>query len=365
MKKNILQYMEYAASYKGNFINSIMYLEEKINDQGSQMIYLFPKETENKEWIKGLINNNKKVYFLSNSMLKNISIVKKIIKENNIGLIHIHFADYKRYLILKAASLLSGKVYFISHFHNHYEKRKNKLVEVILKNLKKSDYYIGVGDSVAKGLQEAGFPESKVKFIPNAIDFSRLDKYEEVDKDKMGIKGKKVVLMFGFPYLRKGVDLVIEALKPIAQKHNIVLLISLATDIKNQVKESIIDQLGQVPEWIKLIEARNDIATYYNIADVFVSAGREEGLCYSVIEAAYCNPLISVSKIPGNVLDIPYIFSHDVTDIDKNRENLLKALYMDEEEKRKCLEEQKNFVTTNYSLDNWSEANVNLYKTLV
>lgn len=365
MKKNVLQYMEFAALYKGNFINSIMYLEKKINENGSEMVYLFPAETRDREWIKDLVKENKKVYFLSDNILKSIFIARRIIKENNIGIIHLHFADYKRYITLKIASFLSNKVDFISHFHNHYESKSNKIVEKILRSAKKSSYYIGVGYSVAMGLAKAGFEKGKVKFIPNAIDFSRLDSYESLDKSKMGIEGKKVVLMFGYPYKRKGVDLVIDAMSTIAEKDNIVLLISLASNVKNEVEQNIIAQLGSMPSWIKLIEARNDIATYYNLADVFMSAGREEGLCYSVIEAAYCRPLINVSNIPGNVLDIPCNFLHDVTDIDKIRENLLKALYLDEDTKKKYLEIQKEFVLDNYSLDKWAEEIINLYKRLI
>lgn len=356
--------MQFAALYKGNFINSISYLEKKTNENGQDVVYVFPAETRDKEWTKELINDNKKLYFLSESKIKSILTVRRIIKENNIGIIHVHFADTKCYAILKIGALFTG-VKFISHFHNHYESKSNKILEMLLKLCKKSTYYIGVGDSVAKGLVQEGFSKDKVKFIPNAIDFTRLDKYEELDKAAMGIENKKVVLMFGFPYKRKGVDLVIEALKPVAEEKGIVLLISLAANVKEEVRQNIIEQIGCIPDWIKLIDARNDIATYYNLADVFASAGREEGLCYSVIEAAYCKPLLCVSKIPGNVLDIPYIFSHEVTDIERNRENLLTALFLDEEEKNKYLAAQREFVTTNYSLDTWSEANVDLYKTIV
>lgn len=365
MKKNAMSFMNYAAPYMGNFVNSLLFLEKDLEKNGQKLIYLFPKETKVQPWVQSLIKEDKKIYFLSGNMVKDIIIIRRIIKAENIKIVHLHFANYKHYILFKSAEFLSTKTYFISHIHNHYQEKNNKFLEKIIKAIKNSNIYIGVSLSVAQDMIKKGFDEKKVKSVLNAIDFKRLDVYKQIRKEDLKIENKKIVLMFGFNYYRKGVDLAIKALKDVAIKENIVLLISISVN-KEIVENNIIKELGCIPEWIKILESRNDVATYYNLADVFLTSSREEGFCYSAVEAAYCNPLLVASDIPAqNSLDIPYTFYYEATNTEILKVNILKALSINNNEKRKISQKQKDFVIDKYSLKNWSNQIINIYNDLL
>ncbi len=365
MNKNIMSYMNYAAPYMGNFINSLLFLEKDLKRKGQRFIYIFPKETKSQKWVHELINQGKKIYFLSGNIFSDIIRISRIIKAEDIKIIHLHFAHYKQYIVFKIASLLTEKTYIISHFHNHYQEKNSVFLEKIIKAIKNSNFYIGVSLSVAQDLVKKGFDEKRVKSIPNAIDFKRLDVYKQMKKEDLKIENKKIVLMFGFNYYRKGVDLAIKALKDVAIKENIVLLISLSVN-KQLVENNIIKELGAIPGWIKILEARNDVATYYNLADVFLTSSREEGFCYAAVEAAYCKPLVVASDIPAqNALDIPYTFYYEVTNTESLKENILKALSINKEESRKISREQRDFVVAKYSLKKWSSEIINIYNDVL
>lgn len=362
---NIAQFMNYAAPYKGNFINSFLYLENALKKEKINMIYIFPKQTENKEWIKSLISEGKKIFFLKGNFIIDVILLRNIIKSENIRIIHLHFSGYREFLLFRAAEMLSHKLYYITHLHNHYKQKKYKIIENILRMIRKSKYYIGVSDSVAQDMIKVGFKKSKVLSIPNSIDFTRLNKYDKNEKDKLNVKDKKVILMFGSDYYRKGVDLVIKALKDIAIKENILLLISLS-DNNEIVKNNIINELGEFPKWIKLIESRNDVATYYNIADIFISSSREEGFCYSLVEAAYCNCMVVASEIPAqDSLNIPHTFYYDVENLDKLRKAITDVFSITRVNKARINDEQKKFVESRYSLEKWGNQIINIYNRVL
>jgi len=53
----VCQFMQYATPYCGNFMYSLFDLEKKINERndGSEMIYVFYKETLNCQWAKDML----------------------------------------------------------------------------------------------------------------------------------------------------------------------------------------------------------------------------------------------------------------------------------------------------------------------
>ena len=55
----------YAAPYKRNFISSLEKLEERLENSGNnKMIYIFPDQCKNTNWIEKFVNTHK-VYFVS------------------------------------------------------------------------------------------------------------------------------------------------------------------------------------------------------------------------------------------------------------------------------------------------------------
>lgn len=77
---------------------------------------------------------------------------------------------------------------------------------------------------------------------------------------------------------------------------------TLAIVLSSRMEEArakICAQLGTsaVPDWILLLPPREDVASYYHMADVFLSPSRQEGFCYALVEAAYCQTPVLASAI--------------------------------------------------------------------
>jgi len=64
MKQNILQIMDFAAPYKGNFISSLECLEQNWREYGN-FIYLFPAYASELIWIKISLEVAKSLFYKS------------------------------------------------------------------------------------------------------------------------------------------------------------------------------------------------------------------------------------------------------------------------------------------------------------
>ena len=362
----VLQIMDYAAPYKGNFINSIERLEDHLNKVEGRLIYLLPDKAACTDWASDLIDKGKRVYFIDyiffskKIKLKNVFSIISIIRKEKIDIIHTHFVFYN-YTLFLLKKIFLRKIRIIGHFHNHFNPPNNYYRYFKIQVTDSTfNQIIGVSKSVAESVINTGINSNKVSFIPNAIDFERLNHFVPISL-KTNDSTQKVVLIFGWPYLRKGVDLAIDSIKIVRKSGlDVILVISLPGG-KEQIVQKIAGQSGNIPEWIRILDSRNDVGTYYNAADIFLSAGREEGMNYSVIEAAYETPMVIISNIPGNPQEIPELFKFELENVRQLSELIITVLSKSEDEKKRINNIQRNFVLKKYDLDIWCEEIINHY----
>lgn len=350
-KHSILLVTDYSAPYEGNFIESIKFLHKNINENNDRIVYLFPKRAEKLDWIQNLIKSKEYViYFFDDDTYFSLrKTIKYIIKKENITAMYSHFCRHKTQLAVKVTRMLNHKIKLVSHFHNHCKVDGNFIKRSFMKvayKLYEGDLNIGCSESVMNSMP---YKKSKTTYVDNAINFSRLDNYRDISIPKSS-DNSFVVLMFGFDYYRKGVDLAIKAIEKL-NNPNIVLAISLASN-KEKAENNIKKEFGKVPDFITFLDPINDIATYYHKADLFLSAAREEGFCYSIVEAAYCKTKVLSSNIPGVPKDIPgeYVFENE------NYEDLaekINMLYNDT--KSNNLNEAVEFVKKEYDISQWAD----------
>lgn len=355
--KNVLQILSYAAPYRGNFIPSLEHLENAYKD--GRMIYLFPVTAQNVSWMP-IFQQEHKVYFMPNGFFgKQISwaILKKlreIIKEEDIKVIHTHFLVYN-YSLFVAKHTFARKIKMIAHIHNQFAIPSTKSAPIKKFVMEHSyDTIIGVSKSVADGLNRQ-IKHKNITYINNAICFSRLDAYEKISLREN--ENQKVVLMAGWPAWVKGVDIAAKAILELRKDgYDIKLCIMQSGDFEN-TRKCITDAIGSSPEWVQILSPREDVATYYNAADIFLSASRTEAFSYCLVEAAYCKPLLITSNVPGpNDLKIDGMerfLSEDVEDLAHKMKELL-VISMD-------LEERKYNVIRLYELRHWAEAIAEMY----
>jgi glycosyltransferase involved in cell wall biosynthesis len=364
---NVLQFMSYKAPYRGNFISSLLRLEARIKAEGLEVVYLFQdKEASKRQWVQELIAEGKNIYFLTGKKAKDLSIIYKILIKYKIKIIHTHFAGLKYHFFFNILrKIIKRKLFLISHLRNHYEK-KHFIQRHLTKVATDIDLYIGVSRSVSEHHRRINnIEEKKITYVENGIDFTRLDKFKHLEKTEFSIKSTtKIFLMFGFDYYRKGVDLAIEVFNEIInEKTDVCLLISLSSN-REYVLSKIRERFNTIPDWIKILEPRNDIATYYHFSDAFLSPSRSEGFCNSLAEAAYCEIPLIASKIPNeDYLYIPTFFEFKSGDLSDLKRQLLTVLSLSEERKIEIGKNQKDYVIKTFDLNKWAEQIFAIYKS--
>jgi glycosyltransferase involved in cell wall biosynthesis len=350
--------MDYAAPYRGNFISAIESLENHYQDRGNT-VFLFPKKAEDLPWVKNMAGEGKRIYFIDASFYSkkvrysNLKTLDAIVKKENIGIIHTHFIEYN-YSLFIYKKLYPKNIRFIANYHNNYfpSGRLYLLKNWIIKHT--IDFFIGDSQSVSESLIKIGVPCVKVKTINNSINFSRLNESTEMVIKKPG--STHSVLMFGYPWYRKGVDVVAKTLLNLNKEREVPVTFALAqAGCVEATSDAIIKTLGFLPDWVNFLGPREDLASYYNAATIFISAGREEGLSYAPLEAAYCNCSVICSNIPGNPLDIPELSIYEVEDNISLKKEIELLLNVTKEEKSRIKKIQRDYVVRNYNINVWVE----------
>ncbi len=344
---NLLIVSDYAAPYEGNFICSIKALCKEVNNDEGKIFFLFASKAKNIPWVIEFSKLHSVEFWDSNK--KNwIKQLISIIREKKVQLIYTHFCLLKTQIITKTGAKITKKM-LVQHWHNHYQQCPG-IKGVLVKWAFNGDLNIGCSKSVADTLP---YEFKKVEYVDNAIDYTRLDNYDtqfEFFEDKKGI----TILMFGFDYYRKGVDIAIQALKQIKDTYGIRLVISLSINhdkIRNLIEESN----GDIFDWVKIVNARNDVATYYHASDIFLSASREEGFSYALLESVYCGCIPISSRIGGPPYEsIPYCYTFGNEDYKELQEKIIEAIdeYSMAQNQKKI--ERREAVIKKYDLNVWA-----------
>ena len=212
---NVLHICDYAALYRGNFIDSLESIEA--HHENVKNYYLFPARTKNtaaKEWIDAMNEREMVAYVQDGNFLKSARLLSKIIKKHKINRVVRHFYDFKMDVALK---FLFGGKRVVRFFHGGCPPEKNPVKRKIKRFIWKNNKMVGVSDAISGEIRRE-FPDYEVVSIVNAIHFERLDRVDEFVKPD-GIS----LLMMGWDYKRKGVDLAIKAANNLRDKYGVVL----------------------------------------------------------------------------------------------------------------------------------------------
>lgn len=241
-----------------------------------------------------------KVNFSDRKLLSRLITLKKIIKKNNIKIIHAHdnIASLNCYLV-KQIFRLDIKV--ISHIHNCYpwlkKKSINKKIDEIFR--KKYDYNIVCGELVYNFYKKNSkyFNTKKAMILSNAMDINEIVNSTEDSNIKQlyNIPKNKTILGFiGRLSEQKGIIPFIKSFEK--YKHNfkdsIILLVGNGEQ-ENEIK-LLINELG-LKKYFLLLGFQDDIYKFYPMIDVFFLPSLYEGLPMAILEAAaFKKPIISM-----------------------------------------------------------------------
>ena len=290
---SVLEIANYMAPYKGNFIASLLSLADALKKRGVQTVFLFPPRTQKREWAAEL-SARYPVFFLPQDGKGTVKLLRRICRQYDVCHVHSHFIDKSVYIPLRIAC---GGIPHTFHAHSLPKFGENDRLLPLRRSLLHAGEILCVSEPVAAAYSRRGYGGCTV--VPNGIDFARLDGCEALPLPH------PLVLCFGYDIRIKGIDTILDAFARYDTDHIYTLGICAAGHMR-RVEEAVRAQLGEVPPWIRILPGREDVGAYYAGADVLVSASRQEGMPYAVLEAAYCGLPLALSDIPPHrSLDLP------------------------------------------------------------
>lgn len=332
-------------------MRSMLALERALESAGSTCVFVLPAAAERFDWVNELRQAGKKIFFATGGVVKDARLLVSLVERYRIDVLHSHFASAGMLLAVRLARLAWPEVGWVAHVHNH-ERGRSRLKNLLKRTLVAADRYVGVSEHVRADLLARGYDPRKCVSVPNAVDFSRLDGAAAAPAHD----GRKKVLMFGFDFERKGVDIALEALGRYDSAHEMLLMIVLAANF-DAVRSRIERMFGRIPAWVELLPPDDNVAAYYRIADVFISPSREEGLPYALIEAAYCGLRLVASDIGGQTaLGIPGL-AHFKSEDPRGLYDALRA-------ENSSPAPARDYVVKRFRLEKWVRDIVGLYAGL-
>lgn len=247
---------------------------------------------------------------LSADNFKAYAALKKIIKDEKYDIVHTHTPVASVITRLVCKNLKSVKVFYTAHGFHFFkgapllnwiiyypiEKWLSKYTDVLI-TINKADYDIAINKK---------FRSKKVIFVNGVgINLERFQPQKQSKKlllrEQYNYRSNHFILLYaGELSYRKHQDLLIRVAAKLKDKiPNLKILFAGIGDLKEQYTKQI-DELG-VHRQVEMLGYRKDIDNLMNIADVAVSASRQEGLPVNVMEAMATGLPLVVTNCRGNV----------------------------------------------------------------
>lgn len=317
---------------------------------------------------------NYNIKFSNRKLLGNVHELSKIIKNENIKIVHAH--DNTASLVSYLAKRIFGlNIKIVSHIHNCYPFLKsngvNKKIDKYLRN--RYDFNITCGKTVTDFYKENTdyFNEEKNLTLSNAMDIhyiTSVDKNDvkEVIKKYKIPSNKKVLGFIGRLDDQKGIIPFIKELSKHKEKFydSVILLVGNGSQ-ESEVK-TLIEELN-LEELFILTGFQENIKCFYPIIDVFFLPSLYEGLPMVLLEAmAFKKTVISMDV--GSISEVVVNDKTGVLIEKGNYEKFVNELIglKDNEilKSRLCLQ-GFNYINKNYNINNYEESITNLYEQLI
>lgn len=345
---NILELSDFSSNYGSNFIPSLCALEDLFSKKGHCTFFILPTKNKSKKFYEWEVpfsakHNVTLMDFTNYSIVKNVVL---FIKKNNIKIVHAHFIA--SFYLSEIKKYSPRDVVFYEHIHSApfrnqktFKAKIKRIRNFILLNKKITK--ICVSSSI-KNMTQYVYPRCKVVVCKNAIDFGRLKKNYSVSHDDFKI------LLFGYNYYVKGVDIALESIIEFSKIVNAHLDIVMSDNLKKNVN-IILEKYKKIPNCLTILEPEHDVSKLYSEHQVYLNASRSEGFSYANLEAYYSGLQCVFSDIPAikeaNLPNVIYFESGNV----KSLISALKKAY----QQRNNFKNDLEYIENNFSLQKWAE----------
>jgi glycosyltransferase involved in cell wall biosynthesis len=209
----------------------------------------------------------------------------------------------------------------------------------------------------------------RVTFFPNAVDvdiFALPDPEERTHtRANLGIAPEaRVLLHFGFHWLRKGGDLFLAAVQLLSSTpaaDGVVAITVGGEDAKAAVEAA---GLGSC---VRVLEPTESVRDLYAAADLLVSPSRSEGMPLAILEALAMGLPVIASDIPGQAYVANAVAACRLTSVEPGRlaAAIAEALTLDGEQRAHERRLARQWVVGHMSLGSWAQRLMEVYERLL
>ncbi len=341
---NILQVCAYAAKYGGNFIASLMALEEDLKKKGHNVSYLFPESARKYKWCKD-IEKEHRVFYCGINRFSVKTFLKIRCAMKNMDIVHSHFELYDMLVSLAAKK----KQRIVWHLHDSFDENLDYVHRIInrlqYRMLSKNILLVSPNEYYANYVVKLGFPERNIRLAENCIDLTRL---KQTKKSTVCYD----FLVFGGFYYIKGLDILLDACR-ILKSQNKEFLVGIVG--YHDTWEWINMNYSDVKSKLYLIEPTEEIVTLYDSTKVFLSTSRRECFSYALLEALSLGKPVIISDIPGNSWASKYetVFKFENENAEELARRMIYFIENNYEIDDELLSKTGKEVRKRYSIDNW------------
>ena len=249
---------------------------------GGNAVYKFKKE---RLFIKTIPR-----YIKYAALLLHVYEIYTFCKEKNITVIHAHH----RYFDL-AASIAARFLGIPVVTSVHSKVTSKKLFSY------RAGHFIAVSNTIKQHLIKVfNISPEKITLIHNFVDettYSTIGLDPELLKNKLGIYGERTVIAFiGRFSKEKGVDVLLQAFRKLQYEY-VDLTLLLIGD--GEEKREMVKQIHAKLKDVKIIDPQEDIAPYYQLADIIVLPSRVDPYPIVMLEAGLMKKAFIAAKVDG------------------------------------------------------------------
>ena len=298
-KLKVLLACDYLGPNPGNFIPSILELENYIHIYGGATVYAFSDKCREFGWCKEMAAAGKKIYFYESKALRyGVRFLNDIIKKENVNVIHTHFEPFDKPTLL--IKLMHPSVKIVWHLHDDFTLgivQKPTLLQRV--KMFARDHLvdtIAVSPHIKTKNGYVLINHLATKYLPSGTKFD-IDR-QELRKNLGIAKNDFAIFFFGWDKIRKGLDIACEMLSFLTEeeRNHCKLCIQVT---KNEKNEEFVREYCAYPEKIIWMKSTPDVYNYHMAADVMLSAARSETFAYTIMEALAVGTAVVSSDIPG------------------------------------------------------------------
>lgn len=369
-ERSIVQVTLWNSPYLGNFMSSELALAGAVRTRfGLGTHFVLAHGAEGQPWLADLDAAGVTWSILSPRRRVWRAHLDAVMSERAAALVHTHFTIADLPAARAAAAIGMPCVWHVRTGFTGYplRQRATDLLKMRIAARRRVARIITVSPWLAEFVAARGAPRERIEMVPNAIVAERFADPPDraAARERFGLDADAdVVLCMGWWPEVKGVDVLLDGLAMIADRHPAMSLLLVGEE---QMQSFLAERLPVRPSWLRTSSFVSDSAWLFAAADIFVSASRHEGQSSAIGEALACGLPVVMSDIPGTAMwgGAPHMLTFGSEDAAALGSRLEQLLGCSDEQRAAAGARDRDWVLKNFAIDAWDNRICAIYEDLL